>query len=199
MNRATTCPVPRTAPRVVTPPGTAYPWYVRLIFALQRRKYGAELEPARLWGRMPRIFLLLTLLYRSIDRKGSPIEAGLRALVQVRISQINWCVFCTDLNGAVALERAVAPEKLAALEEYESSALFAERERAALAFAEAATDPARRVDDACFARLRANFGEQAILELTVLVAFQNLSSKFNSALAVPAQGVCATSGRKARQ
>ena len=183
----------------MTPPGTAYPWYVRLIFALQRRKYGAELEPARLWGRMPRTFLLLTLLYRSIDRKGSPIEAGLRALVQVRISQINWCAFCVDLNGAAALERAVAPEKLEALAQYEASALFSEREKAALAYAEAATDPAKRVDDACFARLRANFDEQAILDLTALVAFQNLSSKFNAALAVPAQGVCATSGRKARQ
>jgi uncharacterized peroxidase-related enzyme len=199
MNRATTCPVSRSAPRIVTPPGTAYPWYVRLIFALQRKKYGAELEPARLWGRMPRTFLLLTLLYRSIDRKGSPIEAGLRALVQARISQINWCAFCVDLNGAAALERAVAPEKLEALAQYEASALFSEREKAALAYAEAATDPAKRVDDACFARLRANFDEQAILDLTALVAFQNLSSKFNAALAVPAQGVCATSGRKARR
>lgn len=167
------------------------PWYVRLIFAAQRRKYGTELEPARLWGRLPRSFLFLTLLYRSLDRADSPIEPALRALVQVRVSRINWCAFCVDLNGAAALERAVAPEKLAALDDYERSALYTERERAALAYAEAATDPARRVDEACFARLRAHFDEQAVLELTALVAFQNLSSKFNAALGVPAQGFCA--------
>ena len=188
--RAATDSIRPLVPRIVTPPGTAYPWYVRLIFALQRRRHGVELEPARLWGRMPRTFLLLTLLYRSIDRKGSPIEAGLRALVQMRVSQVNGCGFCIDLNGAAALERTVAPEKLAVLAEYELSALFAERERAALAYAEAASDPSQRVDDACFARLRANFGEQAILNLTALVAFQNLSSKFNAALGVPAQGFC---------
>lgn len=176
--------------RIATPAGIRFPWYVRLIFALQRRKYGAELEPARLWGRMPRSFLWLTLLYRSIDRTSSPIEPGLRALVQVRISQINWCAFCVDSNAAAALERAVAAEKLAALPGFAASPLFSERERAALAYAEAATDPAKRVDEACFARLRAHFDEQAILELTALVAFQNLSSKFNSALAVPAQGLC---------
>jgi len=170
---------------------TRYSWYVRLIFAAQRRKYGIELEPARLWGRLPRSFLFLTLLYRSIDRADSPIEPALRALVQVRISRINWCDFCVDLNGAAALERAVAPQKLAALEDYERSPLYSERERAALAYAEAATTPAQRVDDACFARLRACFDEQAILELTALVAFQNLSSKFNAALGVPAQGFCA--------
>ena len=84
IDRAATGSILRSAPRVTTPPETAYSRYVRLIFAPQRRKYGAELEPARLWGRTPRTFLLLTLLYRSIDRKGSPIEAGLRALVQAQ-------------------------------------------------------------------------------------------------------------------
>lgn len=177
--------------RVAAPPVRAYPWYVRLIFALQRRKYGAELESARLWGRLPRSFLALTLLYRTLDRKGSPIDAALRSLVQVRVSQINWCEFCVDLNGAAALERGVQQEKLAALAEYESSTAFTEREKAALAYAEAATDSAQRVDEAIFARLRRHFDEQAILELTALVAFQNLSSKFNAALGVPAQGFCA--------
>lgn len=191
---ATSGRLPQATPRLTLPPGHAYPWYVRLILALQRRKYGAELESARLWGRMPHAFLMLTLFYRTLDRSGSPIEPPLRALVQVRISQINWCAFCIDLNGAAALERAVAPEKLAALEHYATSPLYAEREKAALAFAEALTDPARRVDDACFARLRAHFDEQAVLELSALAAFQNLSSKFNAALGVPAQGFCARIG-----
>ena len=134
-------------PRVEPLAARAYPWYVRLILALQRRKYGVELEPARLWGRMPRTFLCLTLLYRSIDRAGSPLEPALRALLQVRVSQINWCAFCVDSNSAAALERAVPPDKLVALESYAACAHFSERERAALAFAEAATDPAKRVDD----------------------------------------------------
>ena len=176
--------------RVATPADTAYPWYARLIFALQRRKYGAPLEPARLWARLPRALLFLTLLYRSIDRKRSPIEPGLRALVQVRVSQINWCAFCVDINGAAALEQDVSPEKLAALERFEASPLFTEREKAALAYAEAVTDSRRQADDACFARLRAHFDEQAIVELAALIAFQNMSSKFNAALAVPAQGFC---------
>jgi AhpD family alkylhydroperoxidase len=111
--------------------------------------------------------------------------------VQVRVSQINWCEFCVDLNGAAALERGVAPHQLQALGDHERAAAFTEREKAALAYAEAMTDPARRVDDEIFARLRRHFDEQAILELTALVAFQNLSSKFNAALGVPAQGFCA--------
>lgn len=189
--KAISRPEPLSA-RIATAAQTRHPWYVRLILAAQRRKYGAELEPARLWARLPRSFLLLTLLYRSIDRADSPIEPGLRALVQVRVSRINWCGFCVDLNSAAALECAVPSAKLTALDDYERSPLFTERERAALAYAEAATDSARGVDDACFARLRGQFDEQAVLELTALVAFQNLSSKFNAALGVPAQGFCAS-------
>ena len=172
-------------------PAARYPWYVRLIFRLQRRKYGRPLESALLWGRMPRAFLMLTLLYRTIDRADSPLEARLRSLVQVRVSQLNWCRFCVDLNSAAALERHTTPDTLAALEDFEASPAFSERERAALAWAVALTDPARGVDDALFARVCKQFSEQEIVELTALASFQNLSSKFNAALAVPAQGFCA--------
>ncbi|MCZ7593652.1 MAG: hypothetical protein M5U16_01105 [Hyphomicrobium sp.] len=39
-------------------------------------------------------------------------------------------------------------------------------------------------------RLRCHFDDDGIVELTALIAFQNMSSKFNSALGVPAQGFC---------
>lgn len=186
----------RSEPRIQGWALERYPWYVRLILAAQRRKYGRELEPARLWGRLPRSFLALTLLYRSLDRAGSAIEPALRSLVQVRVSQINGCGFCVDLNSAAAIERHAAYEKLTALEDHEHSPLFGEREKAALAYAEAMTDSRRRVDDAVFARLRREFDEDAVVALTALVAFQNMSSKFNAALGVPAQGFCAAPGEK---
>lgn len=199
MNRADSHLASPPAARVSTLPDYPYPWYVRLILWLQRRKYGAELESARIWGRLPRAFLMLSLLYRALDRPGSPLEPGLRALVQVRVSQINWCAFCVDLNSATALECHVTPDKIAALEDYERSPLFSERERAVLAYAEAATDPARPVDDAKYARLRACFSEQEAIEIAALIAFQNLSSKFNAALAIPAQGFCAPGGAAQRE
>lgn len=167
-----------------------YPWYVRLIFALQRRRYGSELESARLWGRIPSAFLALTLLYRALDRSSSPIEPALRSLLTVRVSQINWCEFCVDLNSAIALERHVPAGKLSALPDFEISPLFSEREKAALAYAEAVTHSDRKVDETMTARLKGQFDDEAIIELTALIAFQNLSSKFNAALGVPPRGFC---------
>jgi AhpD family alkylhydroperoxidase len=175
---------------VAAPPESRYPWYLRLLFSLQRRRYGRELEPARLWGRIPKAFLAMTAMYAALDRRSSPVDPGLRALVQVRVSQINWCAFCIDLNSAHGLKRGVSAAKLAALPQFAASALFDERETAALAYAEAMTRSDGRPDAALIRRLQQHFSDDAIIELTALVAFQNLSSKFNAALGVPAQGFC---------
>ncbi len=176
---------------IETPADFPYPWYFRLMFRLQRRRYGRELEPVRLWARMPAAFLAMTAMYRALDRKSSRIEPALRSLVQVQVSQINGCDFCVDLNSFLGLGRGIAEDRLRALPQFEDSALFSEREKAALRYAEAATRSDRRVDGALIARLHPHFDDQAIVELAALIAYQNMSSKFNAALGVPAHGFCA--------
>lgn len=177
-------------PMIETPGGHRFPWYVRLFFWNQKRRYGAILESARLWGRIPKVFVPLALLYGSLDRRRSPLEPALRSLVTVRVSQINWCAFCVDLNSATLLKRGVDWQKVAALQDFASSDLFSAREKAALAYAEAVTYSDRQPTGEHFEHLRRHFEENAIVELTALVAFQNLSSKFNAALGIEAQGFC---------
>jgi AhpD family alkylhydroperoxidase len=176
---------------VETPADHPYPWYLRLMFWRQRRRYGRELEPVRLWARMPTAFLAMSAMYRALDRRSSPIEPALRSLIQVRISQINGCEFCVDLNSFLGLGRGVAEDKLRTLPLFEDSTLFSERDKAALAYAEAITRSDLRVDAALMSRLRRHFDDQAIVKLAALIAYQNMSSKFNAALGVPAHGFCA--------
>lgn len=166
------------------------PWYLRPFFWNQRRKYGAVLDSALLWARSPRLFLGVATLYGMIDRRSSPIAPALRSLLTVRVSQINHCPFCVDLNSATLIKRGASPDKVLALDRWRDSELFDERERAALEYAEAVTYPDRGVDDALIARLQRHFDDDAVVELTGLIAFQNLSSKFNSALGVAPQGFC---------
>lgn len=178
-------------PFIETPREHRFRWYVRLFFWNQRRRYGRVLEPARLWGRTPKVFAALALLYGALDRRASPIEPALRALITVRVSQINWCAFCVDINSATVLQRGVDQAKLAELAQFESSTLFGEREKAALAYAEAITYSDRQPAARHLERLRRCFDDDAVIELTALIAFQNLSSKFNAALGVEPQGFCA--------
>ena len=175
---------------IETPRDFPYPWDLRLMFWRQRRRYGRELEPVRLWARVPAAFLAMSAMYRALDRKSSRIEPALRSLVQVRISQINGCEFCVDLNSSLVLGRGVAEDKLRALPLFADSTLFNEREKAALGYAEAATRSDQRVDAELVSRLRKHFDDQAVVELAALIAYQNMSSKFNAALGVPAHGFC---------
>jgi AhpD family alkylhydroperoxidase len=180
--------------RILPQPRSAYPSYPRPFFWNQRRENGAVLEPALLWGRAPRLFLGVAVPYGMIGRKSSPLDPVLRSLVTVRVSRINWCEFCVDLNSATLLRRGAAMDKVGALENWRRSSLFDGRERAALDHAEAVTRSDRPTDDGVFERLKRHFDNDAIVELTGLMAFQNLSSKFNSALAVPPQGFCRVPG-----
>lgn len=180
--------------RVKPKPLDRYPWFLRPFFWNQRRKYGAILDPALLWGRSPWLFATVALLYGALDRRSSPISPALRSLITVRVSQINWCRFCVDINSATLIRRGVPLAKVEALSDWRNSRLFDEREKVALDYAEAMTDSTRSVDDALMARLRQHFDDDAIVELSGLIAFQNLSSKFNSALDVPPQGFCTLRG-----
>lgn len=166
------------------------PWYLRPFFWNQRRKYGQPLEASLLWARSPKLFLGVAFLYGMIDRRSNPIGPALRSLVTVRVSQLNWCRFCVDLNSATLLKRGASPDKVEQLERWRESRLFDERERAALEYAEAVTRSDQQVTDALIDGLRRHFSDDEIVELTALIAFQNLSSKFNAALGVPAQGFC---------
>ena len=176
--------------RVPVKPLASYPFYLQPFFSNQRRKYGEVLQSALLWARSPKLFLGVALLYGMIDRRSSPVEPALRSLVTVRVSQINDCPFCVDLNSATLMKRGVALEKVEALENWRQSNLFDRREQTVLEYAEAMTRSELRVSDDLIQRLREFFDDDGIVELTVLIAFQNLSSRFNSALAVPVQGFC---------
>ena len=86
-------------------------------------------------------------------------------------------------------ELGVATEKLLALDDWEASPLFDETERLALAYADAMSFTDRDVDEELFARLRAIFTDDALVELTATIAWENASSTFNRALRVPSQGL----------
>jgi len=171
-------------------PISAYPWYVRLFFWKQKMTYGKVLEPGLLWARSPLVFSTLAMLYGAFNRKRSPIDPALRSLVTVRVSQINHCTFCVDINASTLMKRGASIEKVEALNGWRESNLFYERERDALEFTEAMTYSDRDVDDALMARIKKHFDDDAVVELTGLVAFQNMSSKFNASLDIPPQGFC---------
>lgn len=81
----------------------------------------------------------------------------------------------------------ITNEKIDALPDYASSNLYNDAERVALEYADAITFTDRDVSDDLFDRLREFYNDDAIVELTATIAWENASSKFNRALRVPSQ------------
>jgi AhpD family alkylhydroperoxidase len=167
-----------------------FPWYVRLVFAYQKRKYGQVLSPMWAWGRQPAIMFVFLMLIGRFKRLSSP-DGLLRTLMSVRISQINHCAFCVDFNAHNFLAAQGAHEKIDCIDRWQAHPeVFSPEERAALAYAEAVT----RNDEAGTAHavteLKRYFKDDAIVAITAWIGVQNLSSKFNDALGIPMQGFC---------
>ena len=83
----------------------------------------------------------------------------------------------------------VSDEKILALGDYATSPLYTEAERVALEYADAITLSEREVGDDLFARVRQFYDDDAVVELTEVIAWENASSKFNRALRIPSQGL----------
>ena len=81
----------------------------------------------------------------------------------------------------------VVVEKIEAVLDYANSELFSGPERLALEFADAMTITGQDVSEKLFARLREFYDDDALVELTATIAWENASSKFNRALRVPSQ------------
>jgi alkylhydroperoxidase family enzyme len=79
-------------------------------------------------------------------------------------------------------------EKIDSLSDYARSSLFSDAEKVALEYTDAITDTSCDVDDELFARLQQHYDDDTIAELTMIIAWENASSRFNRALRIPSQG-----------
>jgi alkylhydroperoxidase family enzyme len=93
-----------------------------------------------------------------------------------------------DANAAVGSRLGVPTEKIEALDHYAESPLFTEAEKVALEYADAITDTRRDVEDELFVRLQQYYDDDTVAELTMSIAWENASSRFNRAFRIPSQG-----------
>jgi len=166
------------------------PLLTRLILFLQRKKFGFDLNPTKAWGIVPRLMLGMNFFFKLISSKKSRIDASLRTLISVRISQINNCEFCVDMNSHLFFESKGETEKISQLKSWQANNIYSAREQVALEYAETVTITGRTVTPELQTKLLQQFKKEEIIELTAIIAYQNLSSKFNSALDIKPNGFC---------
>jgi AhpD family alkylhydroperoxidase len=98
----------------------------------------------------------------------------LLALVKMRASQINGCEYCLHMHSEEALKHGETVSRLIVLDAWRESALYDERERAALAWTEALTRIAEtHAPDADFEQVRRHFSEDELIALSIAIAMIN--------------------------
>jgi len=124
-----------------------------------------------------------TNMLSAASKHLSSIDAKLRALVELRVSQINGCVFCVHLHLREARDEGEDQNRLDAVVVWHESNLFTKAERAAFAWAEALTYVAEtHAPDSVYEALKEHYTDQQIVDLTFIISTMNMWNRMSVAM-----------------
>ncbi|WP_370900411.1 carboxymuconolactone decarboxylase family protein [Chryseobacterium gossypii] len=111
--------------------------------------------------------------------KHSTIDRKLMELIDFRISQINQCAYCLDMHSKELRAMGETEQRLYGLSAWRETPYYTDKERAALAYAEAVNT--FHVSDEVYEGVKAHFSEEEIIDLTLAVNAINIWNRFNIA------------------
>jgi AhpD family alkylhydroperoxidase len=169
---------------------------VKLVHFFTRRSL------ARLTGRAPERMLRPLEMYAYVPEllnaygnleqataKLHRLDKRLGDLAELKAATLTSCEYCIDLGSQVARRRSgLSDEQLLALPRYRESRLFTELEKLVLDYAVGMSRTPVDVSDALFAKLYQHLDEGQLVELTHIIALENMRGRFNLALGIGAAG-----------
>ena len=123
----------------------------------------------------------------SVYLAKSSLEPQLINLIDFRVSQINGCAYCLDMHSKDLRAAGETEQRLYTIAAWREAPFYSERERAALAWAEAVTKlKDGNVPDEIYEEARRQFSEEELIDLTVAVTTINTYNRINIAFKTPA-------------
>jgi len=167
--------------RVEALEGRRAPLIARAIAHYSRRKLGRDVDIVGVYAHTPSL-LVGYGCYEQAAAAQHTVPERLKMLAVLKAAALVNCEFCADIGSSEARQAGISEEQLLALPRYREGDAFDERERLVLDYAVAMTRTPPEVGDELFALMREHFDERQIVELTNVIALENLRSRFNSAL-----------------
>jgi alkylhydroperoxidase family enzyme len=168
---------------------------MKLAYYFTRRQFGKVLTPLKVHSaRLPPAFGLFYTKIAQLDKKLTlPSETVL--LVREQVARINVCLFCMDIGRSFTIKASMNEAKFDALEQYGTSPLFTDAERAALDYVTELTKD-KTVNPDTFARMSRYYSEREICEIVWLVASEHLYNITNIGLNIHSDMLCDISRKK---
>jgi AhpD family alkylhydroperoxidase len=120
-----------------------------------------------------------TLYGLSLSTANSTVEPAVFGLIYNRVSQINGCAYCLAGDAESVKAKGETAQRIFLLNAWRETALYSDRERAALAWAEALTNLKDGVPDEVYAEASANFSDEELVDLTMSVITINAYNSVN--------------------
>jgi AhpD family alkylhydroperoxidase len=159
----------------------------RLADRYSRRTYGAVLDPGAAMAHNPRVLTTYARFETSL-RRWHRLDPTLEHLAVMASAATIGCSWCLDFGHWISTSKGVDPAKLRDVPRWRDSDVFTDLERQVIAYAEAMSTTPPTVTDEMVAGLRHSLDDATLVELTMMVAVENLRSRFNSALGLTSQG-----------
>jgi alkylhydroperoxidase family enzyme len=153
---------------------------VRWTYGATRRDLGRDVDPLGVYAHAPRL-LVGYGAFEKATAKEHRVEERLKVLAETKAAALVSCEFCCDIASSIAREAGISEAQLLALPRYRDSDEFSEQERLVLDYATAMSRTPAAVTDELFAAMRAHFDERQMVELTNVIALENMRARFNSA------------------
>ncbi|WP_158892528.1 carboxymuconolactone decarboxylase family protein [Amycolatopsis anabasis] len=169
---------------------------LKLMYRFARKRYGAVPEPFAVSAHHPKLTRVSGMHEMLVEKAAKTLPENVRELAVYRTAVQLGCSWCVDFGTMLQLHSGLDIDRLKTIDDYATSPKFTRQERLALAYADAMTTTPVSVTDEQVAELEAEFGRKGVLELTYLVALENLRGRMNSALDITDQGF--TSGDACR-
>jgi len=162
---------------------------MKLAYYFTRKQFGKVLTPVKVHSaRLPAALGLFYAKIGKLDKKLTlPPEMVL--LIRQQVARLNICRFCMDIGRAFAIKAMMKEAKFDALDQYRTSALFTEPERAALDYVTELTNE-KKVNPDIFARMARHYSEREICEIVWLVASEHLYNMTNIGLNIHSDMLC---------
>jgi alkylhydroperoxidase family enzyme len=154
--------------------------FVRFAHAASRRQLGRDVDPIGVYAHAPAL-LMGYGAFEKATAKQSRVDERLKVLAETKAAAIVNCEFCCDIASGIAHDAGIGEAQLLALPRYRESGEFSELECLVLDYATAMSRTPTDVTDELFAALREHFDERQLVELTNVIALENMRARFNSA------------------
>ncbi len=148
--------------------------------------HGSGIEPVEIWAHQPKMMRGMGKFQQAV-RKGNSVDTRLKYLVELKGAQMIGCEYCVDLGSQICRNSGFSDEELLAFPRYRQSDLFSEREKLALDYTVAVMRTPVEVTDELFTRVREQFTDQQLVEITALLTVVNLD-RFNAAFGIGSAG-----------